>query len=94
MINQLPTNRPDQAVDRAIDAAIAKVDQSLPAIRKMAATKKQKKATDRLSSEAARCAFRDMSTDPLLNAEGSDICLCDHLNGKSGPCKGKCRTSA
>lgn len=83
----------DQA-DRVIDEAIAKVDQSLPAIRKIGASKKQKRATDRLPSDQARCAFKDMSNDPLLNAEGTDICLCKDGRHKDGPCRGKCRSAS
>lgn len=88
MINQNPA-------DKALDDAIAKVDESMPAIRRMAA-KKQKRATDRLPADQARRAqeaFLDMKSDPLLTPSGDDICTCSHTKlvaGDSRHCKGQC----
>lgn len=59
------------SADKAVDDAIAKVDQSIPALKRLASSKKQKS-----SGRKAREAFQHMRGDPLLNEGGDDICLC------------------
>lgn len=79
MINSQPDD------DKALDQAIAKVGEKLPALRKMGAAKKQKIASDRLSADKTKRAFQDMCDDPLLNEKGDDICLCERTaDGKCG----------
>lgn len=78
-----------QAADKALDEVIAKFDETLPALRKMASSKKQKKATDRLpadKAEQAKAVFQDMCEDSLLTEKGDDICLCAKGQRKKGKC--------
>lgn len=80
-----------QAADKAFDDVIAKVGETLPALRKMGACKKQKRATDRLpadQAEKAKAVFQSMCENPLLTDGGDDICVCAKGKRKRGKCHG------
>lgn len=74
MLPAQPAPRQPSTVDDALDEVIEKIDATLPVIHKMCRTrKKQKKTpTDRLKADARR-RLKELSEDPILTENGSDI---------------------
>lgn len=57
-----------------LDDIIEQINQSLPAIHKLAArAHKSRHGTDRITA-AAREVFKEMCDNPILNKEGDDFC--------------------
>jgi len=69
-----------------LDDVIEQIDQTLPLVYEKCERDRAKPSTDRLSRADLK-AFQRLKEDPILNEEGTDICVCTHDDKKNKTCR-------